>query len=320
VNPDLFLLDLHRKPEVLTALAEHLRQGNPWSGLRPAPERVVLLGMGSSAYAAGVAAARMRARGVVAVAELASSDLLPSWGPGTLVVAVSASGSSREILDALARVEGGPTTVALTNVAGSPVTARCDRTVLMQAGTEDGGVACRSYQHTLVLLMALEAHLTGSPLEPLAVVVEQTAEASRDLLDGAEDWLPVVTPLLAGPDGTHLAAPARRLSSALQGALMLKEGPRCFAVGCEAGDWAHVDVYLTKNTAYRLLVFTGSSWEHGIWEWTRPRKTPVVSVGGEFPDAAYVLRYVHDDIDDVRLLTEVLVPELVAAHLWLDKQ
>jgi glucosamine 6-phosphate synthetase-like amidotransferase/phosphosugar isomerase protein len=320
VNPDLFLLDLHRKPEVLTALAGHLRQGNPWAGLQPAPERVVLLGMGSSAYAAGVAAARMRARGVVAVAELAGSDLLPSWGPDTLVVAISASGSSRETLDALDRVAGGPTTVALTNVPDSPIASRCDRTVLMHAETEDGGVACRSFQHTLALLMALEAHLTGSPLEPLAAVVDQAAEASRDLLDGADDWLPVATPLLAGPDGTHLAAPARRLSSALQGALMLREGPRCFAVGCEAGDWAHVDVYLTKNTAYRLLVFAGSSWDDGIWEWTRPRKTHVVSVGGDFPDAAYVLRYLHDDVDDVRLLTEVLVPELVAAHLWLDQQ
>jgi glucosamine 6-phosphate synthetase-like amidotransferase/phosphosugar isomerase protein len=320
VNPDLFLLDLHRKPEALTALAGHLRQGNPWAALQAVPERVVLLGMGSSAYAAGVAAARMRARGVVAVAELASSDLLPSWGAETLLVAISASGSSRETLDALERVQGGPVTAALTNVPGSPVTARCEHTVLMEAGPEDGGVACRTFQHTLVLLMALEAHLTGSLLEPLIAVAEQAAEASADLLARAEDWLPLVTPLLSGPDGTHLAAPARRLSSALQGALMLREGPRCFAVGCEAGDWAHVDVYLTKNTAYRLLVFAGSSWDDGILEWTRPRKTPVVSVGGEFPDAAYVLRYPHDDVDDVRLLTEVLVPELVAAHLWLDQQ
>ncbi|MCW2768323.1 MAG: iron dicitrate transport regulator FecR [Nocardioides sp.] len=64
--------------------------------------------------------------------------------------------------------------------------------------------------------------------------------------------------LLAGPDGTHLAAPARRLWSAQQGALMLRDGRRRFAVGCEAGDWAHVDAYLTKSTDYRLLAFAGS--------------------------------------------------------------
>jgi hypothetical protein len=106
----------------------------------------------------------------------------------------------------------------------------------------------------LALLLALEAHLTGSPLSAVADVVSLAAEA-----------------------------PARRLCSAQQGALMLREGPRRFAVGCESGDWAHVDVYLTKNTDYRLLVFAGSSWEDGITEWTLPRSTTVVSVGGDFP-------------------------------------
>ena len=97
---------------------------------------------------------------------------------------------------------------------------------------------------------------------------------------------------------------------------MLREGPRRAAVGCEAGDWAHVDVYLTKNTDYRLLVFAGSAWDDGIVEWTGPRGTTVVAVGGDFPGATATVRYPYDDVDDVRLLTETLVPELVAARLW----
>lgn len=319
MKPDLFLEDLRRKPEVLTSLAASLREADPWDLLDRRPERVVLVGMGSSAYAAGVAAARLRARGIVAVSELASSDQLPAWGPETLVVAISATGSSRETLDALGRLADGPTTVALTNTPGSRLPDHCDHTVLMRAEAEHGGVACRSYQHTLVLLLALEAHLLGQPLGSLADVVGHSAEASQHLLDTSHGWLPEVTRLLVGPDGTHLAAPARRFSSAQQGALMLREGPRRFAVGCEAGDWAHVDVYLTKNTDYRLLVFAGSSWDDGILEWTRPRGTTVVSVGGTFPGAAYDLRYSYDDVDDVRLLTEALVPELVAAHLWLTE-
>jgi hypothetical protein len=164
--------------------------------------------------------------------------------------------------------------------------------------------------------MALEAHLTGTP--PVADLVDRAAEASQHLLDTQDSWLPEATTLLGGPDGTHLAAPARRLASAQQGALMLREGPRRFAVGCEVGDWAHVDVYLTKNTDYRLLVFAGARWDDGVEEWTRPRQTTVVSVGGDFPGAELVLRYPHEAVDDVRLVTEVLVPELVAARLWLD--
>src|SRR4051794_26206769 len=85
--------------------------------------------MGSSAYAAGTAAARMRARGVVAVSELASSRQLPSWGPGTLVVATSAGGGSVETLDALTRMPAGVRAVALTNTADSAITQRCDAVV-----------------------------------------------------------------------------------------------------------------------------------------------------------------------------------------------
>ncbi len=272
--------------------------------------------MGSSAYAGGVAAARLRARGVLAVSELASSDLLPAWGTGTLVVAVSATGGSRETLDALGRLTGEARVVALTNTPGSVLGDAADHTVDLQAGTEASGVACRSFQHTLGQLLALERHLAGDDLGPLADDVDRAADASEHLLTTAPDWLPVVTDLVDGPAGSHLAAPARRLSSAQQGALMLREVPRRAAVGCEAGDWAHVDVYLTRSTDYRLLVFAGSVWDEGIVEWTEPRATKIVSVGGDFPGARATVRYPHDDVDDVRLLTETLVPELVAASLW----
>ena len=131
----------------------------------PGIERVVLLGMGSSAYAGGVAAARMRARGVVAASELASSQLLPGWGEGTLVVATSARGGSAETLAALNRLPASVHTVALTNTAGSAITQRCDAVIDLAAEPEVGGVACRSYQHTLALLLALERHLSGADTE-----------------------------------------------------------------------------------------------------------------------------------------------------------
>ena len=80
VKPDGFAADLYRKPEVLQRLAAMLADENPWAEVVPPDvERVVLIGMGSSAYAGGIAAARMRARGLVASSELASSRLLPHW-------------------------------------------------------------------------------------------------------------------------------------------------------------------------------------------------------------------------------------------------
>ena len=290
MNPDAFAADLHRKPEVLGRLAATLAAGNPWAQAVPSGiERVVLLGMGSSAYAGGVAAARMRARGLVAVSELASTQLLPRWGAGTLVVATSATGGSAETLDALDRLTAGAagelTTVALTNTPDSAITQRCGAVVDLGADKEDGGVACRSYQHTLALLLALELHLAGADTTTLAASVAAAATASAYLLDTEPDWRPELSELLLGPNGTHLAAPAHRFCSAQQGALMLREGPRLGAVGCETGDWSHVDVYLTKTTDYRLLVFAGSGWESQLAEWTTLRGSTVVGVGGSVPGA-----------------------------------
>ena len=317
MKPDGFAADLRRKPDVLGRLATTLAARNPWAEVVPADvERVVLLGMGSSAYAGGVAAARMRARGLTVTSELASSALLPDWGAGTLVVATSASGGSAETLDALDRLPTTAHVVALTNTPGSAITERCRGVVELAAEPEVGGVACRSYQHTLALLLALECHLTGTDTVALAASVTAAAEGSAHLLATESDWRPLVSELLLGPTGTHFAAPAHRFCSAQQAALMLREGPRLPAVGCETGDWSHVDVYLTKTTDYRLAVFAGSAWEAQLAEWTTARGSTVVGIGGDVPGARHHVRYPGDTDDDVRLLTEVLVAELVAAAAW----
>lgn len=313
MDAGLFEADLLAKPEALGALAEALEAGDPFEGLPERIDRVVFLGMGSSRYAAGVAASRLRAAGVDAVAEYASAaHTVP--GPGTLVVAISATGGSRETLDALARYTGTSNVVAMTNKPGSAVTEGAGLVVPMLAGEERGGVACRTFQHTLALLLTLNSRLTGGGDVPS--LVRRTAEATADLLDRRGEWLKGVSDLLDGPHGVYTVAPAERLSSAEQSALMFREGPRRQADACETGDWAHVDVYLTKTYDYRALVFPGSRYDEQAMEWIRQRGSTVLTVGGELDGQAGSLRYRHDDDPDVALLTETLVAELVAASWW----
>jgi fructoselysine-6-P-deglycase FrlB-like protein len=312
MDPALFLADLEEKPARLADLAAAVRQGDPSASVGDLDGPVLLLGMGSSHYANQVAAARLRHAGVPAVAELAGSDLLPVVERGTLVVAVSASGGSAETVDAVRRLrdhDTGARFVAMTNREGTELEALCDVLVPIRAGEEHGGVACRSFQHTQALLLALK---DGN----VARVLDQCAEASAYLLDRRDEWLPAVSEALLGPDGTHVVAPARRLSSALQSALMLREGPRLPAYACETADWSHVDVYLTKTTDYRMLLLAGSRWEGELLRWVKERGSTLVSVGADVEGAAHTLRYPHDEDDDVRLLTETLVAELLAARAW----
>jgi glucosamine 6-phosphate synthetase-like amidotransferase/phosphosugar isomerase protein len=322
VDPRLFLADLEAVPDSMAGLAESLAAGNPWAATPVRPDsHLVLVGMGSSAYAAGVAAARLRALGVSAVAELASSDLLPALTERSVVVAISASGESTETVDAVRRLAGGAApVVGLVNAPGSTLEATSDAVIRMGAGAEQGGVACRTFRHTLALLLALEEHLTGGRRgrgrTRVADVLAAARQASADLLDRRDDWLAPVTGLLDGRTMTAVAAPAHRLASAQQGALMLREGPRRAAVGSEVGEWSHVDVYLTKTHDYGIVLLPGSRWQDELLRWATQRGSAVVSVGADLPAAALSVRYRDDEQDDVRLLTEVLVPELVAARLW----
>ena len=315
MNPDLFRQDIAAKPAALERLAAQLNAGQPWPDWS-ADTRLLFLGMGSSHYANAICAARLRSVGVVATAELASSSLLPTLREQDIVIAVSASGGSEETLAAAQSLAGRCPIIAVTNTPGSPITEFAEHTLLMHAEPERGGVACRSFQHTLALHLALISR--WDQRVDVVDILDKAAKACGDLIETSARWLPEVGELLLGPDGTTMVAPAHRLSSAQQSALMLREGPRRSAIACETGDWSHVDVYLTKTTDYRMLLFPGCPWEANLLRWTSERASTVVCVGADLPGAALTLRYAHDDIDDVRLLSEVTVAELLAAAAWAD--
>jgi glucosamine--fructose-6-phosphate aminotransferase (isomerizing) len=315
MNPLHFLADLESKPQWLNLLADRFAQGNPFTAAPRDVDRVLLLGMGSSRFAAGVAATDLRVAGIAAAAESASVDA--SWPPDprTLVIAISATGASAETLDAVERYRGRSPVVAVVNDPASALAARADVIVEMGAGEEVGGVACRTFQHTGLLLRALECRLTGID-EDLAGLARRVAHASADLLRTSSDWLPGAVTTLASPDGLFLLAPVERLSSAEQGGLMVREGPRRPAVACETGEWAHVDVYLTKTLDYRALLFAGSRWDGQALDWLARRASTVVAVGRDVTGAGLSIRYRGDDDPDVARHAEVLVPELLAATWW----
>jgi glucosamine--fructose-6-phosphate aminotransferase (isomerizing) len=310
MNPDRFRRDLEAKPATLRDLADRLDTTDPWHHIGPA-RRVIMLGMGSSRYAAQVASRELRKHGIDAVAEYASVENRFPPDSETLTIAISASGTSRETLDAATG-----DFVALTNDPASELAQRATTAVEMHAGREEGGVACRSFQHTQLLLHALVEHLTGGTWRTTAALARLTAEATEDLLDRRDEWLPDARDLLKDGDGIFPIAPAERISSALQSALMFREGPRLAADGCETGDWAHVDVYLTRTLRYRAIFLPGSRYDDQALDWLHRRGSTILAVGGDVPGAARAVRFRHDGHPGVRLMTETLVAELIAADLW----
>ena len=312
MDPAAFLADLEAKPAMLLALLDDLPS---WPDVGAGP--IVLTGMGSSWFAADVAARRLRRHGIVAVAEIASVEATLPPSPDVTMIGITASGTSPETVAMLSAHSGASRTIALTN--DPSVVLPAEHVVLMHAGVETGGVACRTYLHTLVALLALEQRIAGVELR-LGERVRRSAAAIAYLLDRRDGWLPPLLESIDGTEGLWMLAPAERLGSALQGALMVREGPRRAADGCETGDWNHVDVYLTKTLDYRALLFTGSRFDADALRWMFDRHSHVATVGAEPEGVAASVRYPGDDDPIVALLTEVLVAELLAANWWLGSQ
>jgi glucosamine--fructose-6-phosphate aminotransferase (isomerizing) len=317
MDADLFLRDLEGKPGALRALADVITDARPWTVVPASAERIVFLGMGSSRYAAAVAAARLRARGIDAVAEYASAERGHPGGAGTVAIAISASGRTAETAEALRRHrDAGSVVIAVTNVPSSAIAAVGAAVVDLAAGREEGGVGCRSFQHTVALLLALEHRLVHGNDGGVADLVLRSADATEDLLTRRHAWVATTAELVAATGQVFSIAPHERLCSAEQGALVLRQGPRLVADASETGEWLHAGVYLTKRIDYRALVFVGSRFDDEVMGWVRTRGSTAVAVGAEIDAAAVSIRYPGDDDPDVRLLTETLVPELIAAHVW----
>ena len=259
--------------------------------------RFVLTGLGSSRYAALVAAARVRARGGVAWVEIAGGSAPTRPADDLVAVAISASGRTPEVLDAVDAHAGRGLVVGVTNDPDSPLAERADVVVPLHAGPEIAGIAGRSFRATIAALGLLTGATTVDELRPAvaglaARLTEPEAElnASADALDGAP--------------GLDVLADAPSVGLAEQGALMLREAPRLPAHAFETADWLHTGVYLALP-GHRVVLFSGSHADDDVVATVERRGGTVVRLAAS------------DGGDPLgRAIVDSVVAERLAAELW----
>src|SRR4051812_5082667 len=185
--------------------------------------RVLFLGMGSSRFAALDAAALLRAHGVDASAEFASTGAPQPPSPDTLVLAISATGGSTETVAAMRRHLGTSMVVGVTSVPASAIGKEADACLAI-AGDGPSGVACASHRSTVAVLRDT-CGLLAPAAAPPAGWRERAATAIAELLDRRAEWLPRAVELLGGGP-VHVLAPAERLRAGEPAGLILRGGPR----------------------------------------------------------------------------------------------
>jgi glucosamine--fructose-6-phosphate aminotransferase (isomerizing) len=144
------LADIRAQPDVVRRL-----EVDPL----PRGRRVRLVGHGSSGTAATYGAYVLRLAGVDAAVDSISLAIYYDAAPGfagSTVLALSQSGETPDVLRyvELAR-RGGAHTVAVTNVAGSPLAEAADAVVDVGAGAESSIAATKTYTATVAALYLL---------------------------------------------------------------------------------------------------------------------------------------------------------------------
>jgi fructoselysine-6-P-deglycase FrlB-like protein len=315
-RPGAFLADILSAPDELAAVLDAQR-----AAIRDLPLGVAVrptwrfVGMGSSRFAALDAAACLRAAGRDAHAELASAAGGSPGGRDSLVIAISASGRTKDVLAAAERYHRTSFVLAVTARPTSPLATSADAVVpLIGARNETAGIASRTYRATVSALALLVAEAEPA-LEPSGI--DAAVPALAALVAGRDAWLGAAADALDGGRVIHVLGDGLRSGALEQAALMLREGPRLPAIAFDTGDWLHSGLY-TLCPGDPVLLFAGSASDDEALATIRARGGVVVAVGAHRSEAHAGIPLPAAALTDavVRALVEPAVAELLAAELW----
>lgn len=213
---------------------------------------VVLVGSGSSLFAAQLGALALRRRSIRAEAVASTEAGLDHCAyERRIVIAISQSGRSTDVLKAL-DVLRPSRLIALTNTADSPLGERADLTIDIEAGRETAVPATKSVTATIAILL-WAASLLGDDgkRDPSALLI--TARTVRKWLNEAA--------------AAELSEPAQRIALrrhvillgsdyglpiANEVALKIKEAAYMHAEGFSAGEFRHGSIAMV-DASYAVV-------------------------------------------------------------------
>lgn len=209
---------------------------------------VVVAARGTSDNAARYAQYLWGARNRLLVALAAPSLFGPYEAPpaldAALVVAVSQSGQSPDVVSVLAeaRRQGRPT-IAVTNDPDSPMAAEADEVIALHAGEEQAVAATKTYTAELIAVAMLSAALAED--ESMRSTMARLPELVGETLDQSSRIEPLAQ-ALRDLDRAAVLGRGFNLCTAFEWALKLQEMSEVLAQPFSAADFEHGPVAVVE--------------------------------------------------------------------------
>lgn len=224
-------------------------------------KRVVLTGMGSSLHALYPLHLTLSNHGfpslLVETSELIHylTNLLNA---DTLVIAVSQSGQSVEILRLLEMTEDRVPLIGVTNNADSALARGAQIHLPILAGSESS-VSCKTYVASLLALEWLGAILTGAEnLTNTRSVLSLAAPAVEAYLSDWRQHVEELCDLVDGVKQMFITGRGSSIATALTGGLILKESTRFAAEGMSCAAFRH-GPFETLGPHVMVVIMAGDS-------------------------------------------------------------
>jgi len=242
--PDYMTKEIHEQPDVLRRLAVDRRTDVRAlaDAMRTAGE-IFVIGCGSSYHAALAAQyllARLARRRVSVVTASEFAYLRDFVGEGALVVALSQSGETIDVIDAvrIARRRGARV-AALVNLEGSTLWRLADLTVPLGAGAERCVLATKSFTAKLAVALLTAYELADRTDEGVALLEQAADEVERLLGDHRRDLVRQIAEAIYRRDHMFVIGRGPSYPLALEAALKVKEVSYIHAEGFAGGDLKH---------------------------------------------------------------------------------
>jgi glucosamine--fructose-6-phosphate aminotransferase (isomerizing) len=184
---------------------------------------------------------------------------------GTLVVALSQSGATGEIVEtALWARRRGARVLGITNTAGSALEDACDLTLVTAAGVEHAVPATKSHIVQLVALALLTAALAPGSSGIERQVAELPAACAELTGDAARARVDEIVAALGAPSTLVAVGRGGTLATAQELALKVEETCRVPCRGLSAADLQHGPVAAVGAGVPAVVVAAAGPTAHGL--------------------------------------------------------
>ena len=209
-------------------------------------KKIFLIGAGTSYHACLAASYLFAKAGILTKAIVASEfkNYLNLIDKDTLIIAVSQSGETADVLDAVRKAkEKNAKIYSITNVYGSSLTRESDFYVLMNAGFEIGVAATKTYIAQLAIFLLLYSKLINREINK-----EEIKAKIYDLLSRSRrEHIEKVAEILKNKEHIFLIGKGIDYVTALEAALKIKEISYVHAEAFAGGELKHGSLALIED-------------------------------------------------------------------------